>query len=136
MGLRCCSHITSAKIRGSWPPPPPPVSNGQHLAYPPLPPSSAIGSIWLPPSSAFVSICPMPLLYYNFFTLTCLHDKMENFHLSWSICLVGRLTTNYCAFATEDTNYQTASDSWSRVASYAVDLVTIKKQNLNQSTFR
>ena len=33
--LRVCSHITSAKIRGSWTPPPPSVSNGQHLAYPP-----------------------------------------------------------------------------------------------------
>ena len=30
-----CSHITSAKIRGSWTPS---VSNGQHLAYPPSPP--------------------------------------------------------------------------------------------------
>ena len=79
-----CSHITSAKIRGSWTPPPPSVSNGQHLAYPPSPPRqqwSAFGLPPLPPSSAFVSICPMPLLYYNFFTLTCLHDKMENFHL-------------------------------------------------------
>ena len=35
--LRGCSHITSAKIRGSWTPPPPSVSNGQHLAYPPPP---------------------------------------------------------------------------------------------------
>ena len=32
--IRGCSHITSAKIRGSWTPPPPLVSNGQHLAYP------------------------------------------------------------------------------------------------------
>ena len=31
--FRGCSHITSAKIRGSWTPPPPYVSNGQHLAY-------------------------------------------------------------------------------------------------------
>ena len=38
MQLRGCSHITSAKIRGSWTPPPPSVSNGQHLAYPPSPP--------------------------------------------------------------------------------------------------
>ena len=36
--VRGCSHITSAKIRGSWTPPPPLVSNGQHLAYPPSPP--------------------------------------------------------------------------------------------------
>ena len=46
--IRGCSHITSAKIRGSWTPPPPSVSNGQHLAY---------------PSSAFIS--PTLLLYYN-----------------------------------------------------------------------
>ena len=50
--LRGCSHITPAKTRCYWTPPPPSVSNGQHLAY--------------PPSSAFVSICPMTLLYYNF----------------------------------------------------------------------
>ena len=37
-GLRGCSHITSAKIRGFLTPPPPSVSNGQHLAYPPSPP--------------------------------------------------------------------------------------------------
>ena len=54
-----CSHITSAKNRGSYTPlpppsamvsiwltpPPPSVSNGQHLAYPPSPPRQ--------PSSAF-----------------------------------------------------------------------------------
>ena len=34
---RGCSHITSAKNRGSYTPPPPSVSNGQHLAYPPSP---------------------------------------------------------------------------------------------------
>ena len=34
---RGCSHITSAKNRGSYTPPPPSVSNGQHLPYP-LPP--------------------------------------------------------------------------------------------------
>ena len=64
-----CSHITSAKIRGSWTPPPPSVSNGQHLAYPPSPPRqqwSAFGLPPSPPSSAFVSICPTPRLYYNF----------------------------------------------------------------------
>ena len=32
--LRVCSHITSAKIRGSWTPPSP-SRNGQLLAYPP-----------------------------------------------------------------------------------------------------
>ena len=69
--LRGCSHITSAKIRGSWTPPPPSVSNGQHLAYPPSPPRqqwSAFGLPPLPPSSAFVSICSTPPLYYNFFS--------------------------------------------------------------------
>ena len=35
--IRGCSHITSAKNRGSSPPPPPSVSNGQHLADPPSP---------------------------------------------------------------------------------------------------
>ena len=33
---RGCSHITSAKNRGSYTPPSPSVSNGQHLAYSPL----------------------------------------------------------------------------------------------------
>ena len=37
--LRGCSHITSAKNRGSYTPPPPSVSNGQHLTDPP--------SLWL-----------------------------------------------------------------------------------------
>ena len=52
--IRGCSQITSAKNRGSYTPPPPSVSNGQHLACPPT------------PSSAFVSIFPPALLYYNF----------------------------------------------------------------------
>ena len=43
--IRGCSHIMSAKNRGSYTPPPPSVSNGQHLAYPPSPPRQ--------PSSAF-----------------------------------------------------------------------------------
>ena len=30
--IRGCSHIMSAKNRGSYTPPPPSVSNGQHLA--------------------------------------------------------------------------------------------------------
>ena len=69
--IRGCSHIMSAKIRGSWTPPPPSVSNcnGQHLAYPPSPPRqqwSAFGLPPLPRSSAFVSICLMALLEYNF----------------------------------------------------------------------
>ena len=67
--IRGCSHITSAKNRGSYTPPPPSVSNGQHLADPPSPLRqqwSAFSLPPLPPSSAFVSIFPPALLYYNF----------------------------------------------------------------------
>ena len=67
--LRGCSHITSAKNRGSYTPSPPSVSNGQHLAAPPSPLRqqwSAFSLPPLPPSSAFVSIFPPALLYYNF----------------------------------------------------------------------
>ena len=53
--IRGCSHITSAKIRGSWTPPPPSVSFRQHL-----------------PDIHFL---------LQFFMLTCLHVKMDNFHL-------------------------------------------------------
>ena len=67
--VRGCSHITSAKNRGSYTPPPPSVSNGQHLADPPSPLRqqwSAFSLPPLPPSSAFVSIFPPAPLYYNF----------------------------------------------------------------------
>ena len=47
--IRGCSHITSAKIRGSWTPPPPSVSNGQHLASPPSPPRQQWSAFGLPP---------------------------------------------------------------------------------------
>ena len=48
--IRGCSHITSAKIRGSWTTPPPLVSNGQHLAYPPSPLVSNGQHLTYPPS--------------------------------------------------------------------------------------
>ena len=51
-----CSHITSAKIRGSWTPLPPSVSNGQHLAYPPSPPCQL--------SSAFARHPFSPAVFY------------------------------------------------------------------------
>ena len=66
---RGCSHIMSAKNRGSYTPPPPAVSNGQHFADPPSPLRqqwSAFSLPPLPPSSAFVSIFSPALLYYNF----------------------------------------------------------------------
>ena len=66
--FRGCSLITSANIRGSWTPPPPSVSNGQHLAYPPS-----------PFSSAFVSISPAPLLYYNFLRRLVYMTKWRTF---------------------------------------------------------
>ena len=53
--LRGCWHISSAKIRGSWTPPSPLCQQWSAFGLPPL-----------PPSSAFVSICLTPLLYYYF----------------------------------------------------------------------
>ena len=88
--FRECSHITSAKIRGSWTPPPPSVSNGQHLAYPPSPPRqqwSAFGLPPLPPSSAFVSICSTPLLYYNFLHRLVYMIKWRIFICQAPICM-------------------------------------------------
>ena len=51
---------------------------------PPLPPPSAMVSIWLTPPPPLVSfrqhLLDAPFVL-QFFTETCLHDKMENFHL-------------------------------------------------------
>ena len=62
ISIRGCSHITSAKTRGSYTPPPPSVSNGQHLADPPSP----LRQQWLAFSLPLVSIFPPALWYYNF----------------------------------------------------------------------
>ena len=51
---------------------------------PPLPPPSAMVSIWLTPPPPLVSFrqhLPNTPFLLQFFTQTCLHDKMENFHL-------------------------------------------------------
>ena len=79
-----CSHITSAKIMGSWTPP--------------------------PPSSAFVSICPTPLLYYNFWCrLFCIIKCKFKMHSvvkagsSWKQCpcnlLSPKLQRHQCSIA-------------------------------------
>ena len=63
------SHITSAKIWGSWTTPPPLRQQWSLFGLTPSTPRqqlSAFGLPPLPPLSAFVSICPTPLLYDKF----------------------------------------------------------------------
>ena len=67
-------------------PPSPLRQQWSSFGLPPLPPSSAIVSIWLtppPPLVSFRQLLPDASFVLQFFTHTCLHDKMENLHLLW-----------------------------------------------------